>query len=308
MPALPKRKRLLEEVAVQHARRKRARLRFKIAAEFLDDLPSSDPEHATDSSSSSLSSISSLSSLSSSSSDHSDSASSSRSTASFGDFDFNMLDRRLVDLWDARIQALATYLLTTRVLELSPPVKKLGQLTLYLNDFRLDHPDRFRKKLRVSPAVFDRLVDLIEGHHVFQNNSHVPQYPVPVQLAILLVRLGHYGNASSPEDVAQWAGVCVGTVINATNRCLVAFLSLHDEAIMMPPEEEKERAKAYVESMTCPEWRNGFLLADGTKFVLFQKPGLHGEAWFDKNKNYSIDCQVRTLTSQVFTQSTNFPL
>ena len=34
-------------------------------------------------------------------------------------------------------------------------------------------------------------------------------------------------------------------------------------------------------------------LADGTKFVLFQKPGLHGEAWFDKNKNYSIDCQVR---------------
>jgi hypothetical protein len=84
----------------------------------------------------------------------------------------------------------------------------------------------------------------------------------------------------------------VGTVINATYHCLVAFLALHDEAVMMPPEEEKERAKEYVESVTCPEWRNGFLLADGTKFVLFQKPGLHGEAWFDKNKNYSIDCQV----------------
>jgi hypothetical protein len=27
--------------------------------------------------------------------------------------------------------------------------------------------------------------------------------------------------------------------------------------------------------------------------VLFQKPGLHGEAWFNKNKNYSVDCQVR---------------
>jgi hypothetical protein len=162
MPALPKRKRLLEEVAAQHARRKRARLRFKMA-EFFDDLPSSDPEHATDSSSSSsLSSISSPSSLSSSSSDHSDSASSSRSTTSFDDFDFDMLERRLMDLWDARVQALATYLLTTRVLELSPPVKKLGQLTLYLNDFRHDHPDRFRKKLPVSPPVFDRLVDLIE--------------------------------------------------------------------------------------------------------------------------------------------------
>jgi hypothetical protein len=61
---------------------------------------------------------------------------------------------------------------------------------------------------------------------------------------------------------------------------------------MMPPEEEKERAKEYVEEVTCPEWRDGFLLVDGTKFVLFQKPGLHGEAWFDKNKDYSIDCQV----------------
>jgi hypothetical protein len=58
-------------------------------------------------------------------------------------------------------------------------------------------------------------------------------------------------------------------------------------------EEEKEHAKEYVEKVTCPEWWNGFLLADGTKFVLFQKPGLHGEAWFDKNKDYSIDCQVR---------------
>jgi hypothetical protein len=61
---------------------------------------------------------------------------------------------------------------------------------------------------------------------------------------------------------------------------------------MFPPEEEKECVKDYVAAATCPEWRNGFLLADGTKFPLFQKPGLHGEAWFDKNKNYSIDCQV----------------
>ena len=82
-------------------------------------------------------------------------------------------------------------------------------------------------------------------------------------------------------------------VINATYRCLITFLALHDEAVMVPPEEEKERAKEYVEEVTCPEWRNRFLLADGTKFVLFQKPGLHGEAWFDKNKDYSIDCQVQ---------------
>ena len=70
----------------------------------------------------------------------------------------------------------------------------------------------------------------------------------------------------------------------------MAFLALHDEAVMMPPAEEKEWAKEYVERATCLEWWNGFLLADGTKFVLFQKPGLHGEVWFDKNKDYSINC------------------
>jgi DDE superfamily endonuclease len=58
-----------------------------------------------------------------------------------------------------------------------------------------------------------------------------------------------------------------------------------------------------VEAATCPKWRNGFLLADGTKFPLFQKPGLHGEAWFNKNKNYSIDCQVCNQSSQL--QHTN---
>jgi hypothetical protein len=310
MPALSKRARMLDEVAGYHVQRKRARI-LHMLTQFIDDLPSSDSQaNPRSSSPSSLSTISSPSGLSDPSSsprvslDTSSGHSSTTSGRSSGDFD--SFEDQLLERWDAQIQTLATHLLTARVLDFSPPVKKLGQLDLYLTDFRQDHPDRFRKKLRVSPLVFDRLVELIKDHNVFHNNSHIPQHPVPVQLAIFLVRVGHYGNASAPEYVAQWAGVCVGTVINATYRCLVAFLALHDEVVMMPPEEEKERAKEYVERATCPEWRNGFLLADGTKFALFQKPGLHGEAWFDKNKNYSIDCQVSRgdLFFQVSTQLT----
>jgi hypothetical protein len=135
-------------------------------------------------------------------------------------------------------------------------------------------------------------VDLIKDHSIFHNNSNVPQLPVTTQLAVFLVCVGHYGNTSAPEYVAQWAGVSVESVVNLMYRCLVAFLALHDEAVMIPPDKEKEQAKEYVEAATCPEWCNGFLLVDGMKFPLFQKPGLHGEAWFDKNKNYSIDCQV----------------
>jgi hypothetical protein len=298
MPATSKRARMLEEVAGYHVQRKRARTQH-IISQLLDDLPSSSDTQAnsnTSQSSASRSSSSltySVSSLSSASDSSGSSLTAHAGHSSSSSEDFSSLEDRLLERWDDHIQALAVYLLTARVLEACPPVMKSGQINLYLIHFRSDHPDLFRKKLRVSPIVFDRLVELIENHGVFHNNSHVPQHPVPIQLAIFLVRLGHYGNASAPEYVAQWAGVCIGTVINATSRCLIAFLALHDEAVMMPPEEEKECAKDFVEEATCPEWRNGFLLADGTKFALFQKPGLHGEAWFDKNKNYSIDCQVR---------------
>jgi hypothetical protein len=81
---------------------------------------------------------------------------------------------------------------------------------------------------------------LIEDNTIFHNNSNIPQHPIPIQLAIFLIHLKHYNNTSSPKYVAQWAGVCVGTVINATYCCLVAFLTLHDKVVMMPPEEEKE--------------------------------------------------------------------
>lgn len=267
-----------------------------MVSELLDDLPSSEGEEEAELDSDSSSSSSSVSSQSSASASLNSQSSSDThlSQNSTDTEDLDRLEDEMFQRWDARTKVLAIQLLSARVLEACPPVKKAGQLDLYLTNFRNDHPDRFQKKLCVSPPVFGRLVELIEIHTIFHNNSNVPQLPVPVQLAIFLVCLGHYGNASSPEYVAQWAGVSIGTVINSTYRCLVAFLALHDEAVMIPPEEEKERAKEYVEAATCPEWRNGFLLADGTKFPLFQKPGLHGEAWFDKNKNYSVDCQVRT--------------
>src|SRR5713101_2468846 len=131
------------------------------------------------------------------------------------------------------------------ILKVCPPVKKLGQLGLYLTDFQHNHPDQFQKKLRVFPPVFDHLVELIEDNGVFHNNFNIPQHPIPIQLTIFLVHLGHYGNMLLPEYVAQWAGVYIGMVINTTYHCLVVFLSLHDEAVMMLPEEEKERAKEY---------------------------------------------------------------
>jgi hypothetical protein len=143
--------------------------------------------------------------------------------------------------------------------------------------------------------MFNGLVALIIDNTIFSNNFNCPQLPVHIQLAIFLFRAGHYGNAMSPEDVAQWAGISVGGVEKCTDCVIVSLLSLHDEAIHFPGVNDKEKAKEFVAAQTCEEWRNGFLIIDGTKFPLYQRPGLHGDAWYNKGGEYSIDCQVHAV-------------
>jgi hypothetical protein len=179
----------------------------------------------------------------------------------------------------------------TRVLN-PHKVAKASQLDLVLVKFKQDDPKRFRQNLRTSPTTFDSLLKMIEGNPVFSNNSHVAQSPVDAQLAITLFRLGHDGNAASVDAVAQWAGVSSGTVVNCTRRVMVAFLALHDVAIRWPSEQEKEEAKEWVEKVSCSDWRDGFCMVDGTLVPLFKKPGNHGEAYFDRKSNYSLNIQV----------------
>ncbi|KIN94629.1 hypothetical protein M404DRAFT_167801, partial [Pisolithus tinctorius Marx 270] len=167
----------------------------------------------------------------------------------------------------------------TCVLNNQPRPSRSSQLHL-LDEWKIDHPCLFQCKLRVPPAVFSAIVDKIETHPIFHNNSNNPQLPVPIQLAIFLNAAGHYGNAATSQDMAEWAGVSVGTVHNCYKRVMVAILHHHDEVIHFNPEEpqdrrEKDRAKRYVEERTCPHWKGGFLCVDGTPFNLFQKPGLH---------------------------------
>jgi hypothetical protein len=202
------------------------------------------------------------------------------------------------DVYAARMIAhseLLQLISETRVLNPSNKVARQSQLHLVLVQFKEDDPQRFRRNLRVSPETFDSLVSRIEGHPVFSNNSRNPQTPTYIQLAIALFRFGHDGNAASVESIAQWAGVSVGLVVKSTRRVIVAFLSLHDSIIRWPTEPEKEEAKAWVESVSCEAWRGGFCMVDGTLVPLFEKPGHHGEVYFDRKSNYSLNIQVCDL-------------
>ncbi|ORY30322.1 hypothetical protein BCR33DRAFT_792679 [Rhizoclosmatium globosum] len=54
----------------------------------------------------------------------------------------------------------------------------------------------FRSRARMSKASFLQLLEAIENHAVFQNNSNNKQHPVWIQLLLTLERYGTYGNES----------------------------------------------------------------------------------------------------------------
>jgi hypothetical protein len=261
---------------------------------FDDDLPTDDEpdeqgENATSEESSSTSSTSSTSSSSSTLS----------SDSSGSNMDISDPEEASDAEQTIHLQNLTSYnnlletILASRLLNPRTPVPKSSQLYLVLVEFKIDKPNHFHRNLRVSPSTFDELVNRIKDHSIFENQSNNMQFPVEIQLAIALYRFGHDGNAASVEGIAQWAGVSAGMVIKATRRVIVAFLSLHDTVIRWPTEEEKEDAREWVEESSCPAWRDGYCMVDGTLIPLFEKPGHHGEAYFDRKSNYSMNVQVR---------------
>jgi hypothetical protein len=82
--------------------------------------------------------------------------------------------------------------------------------------------------------------------------------PIDEQVLITLYRFGHYGNAASTMKVAHWAGVSYGTVRNITIRVMTAVCDPRFRAAVMPwpNHAEIEHAKAWVESNSCPAWRD----------------------------------------------------
>jgi hypothetical protein len=168
--------------------------------------------------------------------------------------------------------------------------KAQENLRLLLGNYQKNFPDIFRSYTRVTPECFGDLVDSIKDHPAFHNNSNNPQMPVDEQAAVALYRFGHYGNAASAMKVALWAGVSYGTVRNITIWVMTALCDPRFRAATMlwSNPEEIERAKTWVESNSCPGWRNGWCMVDGTLVPLFQRPHHFGNTFFDRKFNYSM--------------------
>ena len=95
----------------------------------------------------------------------------------------------------------------THYLQEQTHVPKQGNLSLAWEYAQspADH-DRFINMLQISFQVFGALLQLIEDHHIFQNNSNNSQTPVKIQLAVTLYWMGRFGNGASLQDIARIAG------------------------------------------------------------------------------------------------------
>ena len=186
-------------------------------------------------------------------------------------------------------------LYSRRYLQERSTIEKDGsQLKLLLTNWKVNRPDIFRSYCRVMPACFDDILAGIKDDEAFQNNSRNEQAPVDQQLAIALFRFGHFGNAASTMKVALWAGVGYGTVRLFTNHVMLAVCKekFRRSVLRWADQEAKEKAKDWVESVSCPAWRDGWLMVDGTLVPLFMRPGFYGNTWYDRKSNYSINVQV----------------
>jgi len=172
--------------------------------------------------------------------------------------------------------------------------KTKGLMQLLLGDYRHTFPDMFRSHLRIDPDCFDLLVEAIHDDEVFHNNSHNSQISVEEQVVIALYRFGHHGNAASIMKVALQFGVGFGTVHLITTRVLKACCAerFRSSSVQWANETMKAEAKSWVEEHSCPAWRNGWLMVDGTLVPLFRRPGYFGNVFFDRKSNYSLNVQV----------------
>jgi hypothetical protein len=189
-------------------------------------------------------------------------------------------------------------LYSDRYLQDRPPIPKSQEFKeMLLGIYKHEHPEIFRSYLRITVSCFDALVSVLEEDPTFHNNSHTGQMPVVEQLAIALYRFGHYGNGASVKKVALLFGVGYGTVKLVTARVLKACCSekFRSASVQWVNAATKETAKVWVEKASCPEWRNGWFMVDGTLVPLFRRPAFFGNTWFDRKSNYSMNVQVKTV-------------
>ncbi|KZT70061.1 hypothetical protein DAEQUDRAFT_668173, partial [Daedalea quercina L-15889] len=101
--------------------------------------------------------------------------------------------------------------------------------------------------------------------------------------------VGRYGPGAAVLEIADTAGVSVGSVHNFTRRCIIALLSLHDQVFHFRDEEQMQgAAQCAANKSGTNAWHGGHLATDGTPIPFFSRPGWYGQDFYGKDKVYAM--------------------
>jgi hypothetical protein len=135
----------------------------------------------------------------------------------------------------------------------------------------------------MSRDTFNLLVQSIQNHPIFHNDSNNPQKAVHIQLACTLERLGCCGNGASVSKFArQWR---IGTLY--LNRVMTAIRSLKERYIRWPSQNEKQRIKNQFKTKFGFPGCIGAM--DGTDVKFNTRPSIDGSSWFSRKKIYGFN-------------------
>ncbi|KAL9183012.1 hypothetical protein ACHAXT_004799 [Thalassiosira profunda] len=168
-----------------------------------------------------------------------------------------------------------------------------SQLKIFENDLHVE-PDGmqwmnardFKKKYRMSRDTLDIITEMIEGHDVFKRGKAGPsQLPVKHQLMVFLEFVGGEGKSNDTQrSTFQISG---GVCEKSRKRVVKALVSMRDQYIVWPDEQERKEIAARLEkAFTFPHCVG---LMDGTLVELAITPQCDDSADYHGRKyGYSL--------------------
>lgn len=167
-------------------------------------------------------------------------------------------------------------------------ISRQKRVTNYLEWLKDQTPTVFTRQVRMpTMEAFQRLCDRIKHHEVYLSKGPKKQRSVEFQAAIVLYRLGLSGAGSSADNVSAHCGIAVGSVTKYTERFFTAILSLTEQWVYWPDDNEKEVIKAAIKKDSGFPNCIGFV--DGSLIPLeFQPSWDRYQEFYTRKANYSI--------------------
>lgn len=157
----------------------------------------------------------------------------------------------------------------------------------------LHHPMYERQKPHILPDLsfcqlfqtslvsFIKILEMIQDHHIFQNEYLNPQNNPVIQLAVALCRFGFNENGEAIHQLENIFSVGYATINLYTKRVMIAALIFWSSVLFWSTKEDQKEIYQLIETENFPGF---FGFVDGTTIPLSQKYKLDGNQCFDWKK------------------------